>query len=97
MPRCGCWATPRRRGRRRRSTTAGWGCGPIRRTGKRVTVWAFVMVLSHSRHLFVRPVLRMDQQAWTQAHVEAFAFFGGVPARIIPDNLANRRRAGRPV
>jgi transposase len=57
-------------------------------TGKRVAVWAFVMVLSHSRHLFVRPVIRMDQQAWTQAHVEAFAFFGGVPARIIPDNLA---------
>jgi transposase len=57
-------------------------------TGKRVTVWAFVMVLSHSRHMFVRPVLKMDQQAWTQAHVEAFAFFGGVPARIVPDNLA---------
>jgi transposase len=57
-------------------------------TGKRVTVWAFVMVLSHSRHMFVRPVLKMDQQAWSQAHVEAFAFFGGVPARIVPDNLA---------
>jgi transposase len=57
-------------------------------TGRRVTVWAFVMVLSHSRHLFVRPVVKMDQQAWTQAHVEAFGFFGGVPARIIPDNLA---------
>ena len=57
-------------------------------TGKRVTVWAFVMVLSHSRHMFVRPVLRMDQQAWTEAHVEAFRFFGGVPARIVPDNLA---------
>ena len=57
-------------------------------TGKRVTVWAFAMVLSHSRHIFVRPVLKMDQQAWTAAHVEAFAFFGGVPARIVPDNLA---------
>jgi transposase len=57
-------------------------------TGRRVTVWAFVMVLAHSRHMFVRPVLRMDQQAWTAAHVEAFAFFGGVPARIVPDNLA---------
>jgi transposase len=57
-------------------------------TGRRVTVWAFVMVLSFSRHMFVRPVLKMDQQAWTAAHVEAFAFFGGVPARIIPDNLA---------
>jgi transposase len=57
-------------------------------TGKRVTVWAFVMVLSHSRHMFVRPVLRMDQRAWTEAHVAAFAFFGGVPARVVPDNLA---------
>jgi transposase len=57
-------------------------------SGKRVTVWAFVMVLSCSRHLFVRPVIRMDQQAWSEAHVEAFAFFGGVPQRIVPDNLA---------
>jgi transposase len=57
-------------------------------SGRRVTVWAFVIVLSHSRHMFVRPVLRMDQRAWTEAHVEAFRFFGGVPERIVPDNLA---------
>jgi len=37
------------------------------------------MVLCCSRHMFVRPTLRMDQRAWTEAHVEAFAFFGGVP------------------
>ena len=29
----------------------------------------------------------MDQRAWTEAHVAAFAFFGGVPARLVPDNL----------
>ena len=29
----------------------------------------------------------MDQRAWTECHVEAFAFFGGVPARLVPDNL----------
>ncbi len=29
----------------------------------------------------------MDQRAWTQAHVDAFAFFGGTPRRLIPDNL----------
>jgi hypothetical protein len=29
----------------------------------------------------------MDQAEWTAAHVEAFAFFGGVPARLVPDNL----------
>jgi hypothetical protein len=56
-------------------------------TGKRVTVWAFVMVLAHSRHMFVRPVLRMDQRAWTEAHVEAFRFFGGVPERVVPENV----------
>ncbi len=55
--------------------------------GRQRRVWAFVMVLACSRHMFVRPVLTMDQQAWTQAHVEAFAFFGGVAARLVPDNL----------
>ncbi len=56
-------------------------------TGRRHTAWAFVMVLACSRHMFVRPVLRMDQEAWTRCHVEAFAFFNGVPARLVPDNL----------
>ena len=56
-------------------------------TGKMRTVWAFVMVLACSRHMFVRPVVKMDQRAWTECHVEAFAFFGGVPARLVPDNL----------
>jgi len=56
-------------------------------TGRRRTVWAFVMVLACSRYMFVRPVLVMDQAGWTRAHVEAFAFFGGVPARLVPDNL----------
>ena len=55
--------------------------------GKPVTVWAFVMVLACSRHMFVRPVIRLDQQAWSECHVKAFAFFGGVPARLVPDNL----------
>src|SRR5215472_14015387 len=43
--------------------------------GKLVTVWAFVMVLACSRHLFVRPVIRLDQQAWSECHVAAFEFF----------------------
>lgn len=57
------------------------------RTGRRRTVWAFVMVLVCSRHMFVRPTLVMDQAEWTAAHVEAFGFFAGVPARLVPDNL----------
>jgi transposase len=55
--------------------------------GRRVTIWAFVMVLSCSRYMFVRPLIRMDQQAWTAATVAALEFFGGVPARLVPDNL----------
>jgi transposase len=57
-------------------------------TGKRVVVWAFVMVLACSRYLFMQPVIRLDQASWTQSHVDAFAFFGGLPARTVPDNLA---------
>jgi len=55
--------------------------------GRRVTIWAFVMVLSCSRYMFVRPVIRLDQQAWSEATVAAFEFFAGVPARLVPDNL----------
>ena len=63
--------------------------GPLAGPGGReaCTIWAFVMVLACSRHLFVRPVIRLDQQAWSECHVAAFAFFGGVPARLVPDNL----------
>jgi hypothetical protein len=72
-------------------------------TGRRRAVWAFVMVLPCSRHLFVRPTLVMDQAKWTAAHVEAFAFFGGVPARLVleyvPRNIFRvlwpRRLCGR--
>ena len=56
-------------------------------TGKLRTVWAFVMVLCCSRHMFVRPVLKLDQRAWTECHLAAFEFFQGVPARLVPDNL----------
>ena len=56
-------------------------------TGKKHVIWAFAMVLACSRHMFVRPVIKLDQHAWTECHVTAFAFFGGVPARLVPDNL----------
>jgi transposase len=56
-------------------------------TGKARRVWAFVMVLSCSRHLFVRPVLAMPLSAWIEAHVAALGFFGGAPRRLVTDNL----------
>jgi hypothetical protein len=56
-------------------------------SGRRVAVWVFAMILSCSRALFVQPVLRMDQRSWNASHVAAFEFFGGVPARLVCDNL----------
>jgi transposase len=50
-------------------------------------VWGFFMVLACSRLLFLRPVLRMDQVSWVAAHVAALEFLGGVPRRVVPDNL----------
>ncbi len=57
-------------------------------SGRVRRVWAFVMVLACSRHMFVRPVLRLDARSWVAAHVAAFAFFGGAARRLVPDNLA---------
>lgn len=51
-------------------------------------IWAFVMVLACSRHMFVRPSIGLDEQAFVAAHVAAFSFFGGSVRRVVPDNLA---------
>lgn len=61
--------------------------GPL--TGKRYRLWAFAMVLAHSRHLFACVVHRMDRVTWVQSHVAGFQFWGGVPARLVPDNLGS--------
>jgi hypothetical protein len=57
------------------------------RTGRRRRLWAFVMVLAASRHMFVRPVWSLDLKAWIRCHVEAFEFYGAVPRRWVLDNL----------
>ena len=57
-------------------------------TGRTRRIWAFVMVLGCSRHMFVRPVISLDASSWVTAHVAGFTYFGGVPRRLVPDNLA---------
>ncbi|MFN3480905.1 MAG: IS21 family transposase [Thermodesulfovibrionales bacterium] len=47
----------------------------------------FVMVLSYSRLPYVEFVFDQGQVTWVQCHINAFEFFGGVPKRIILDNL----------
>lgn len=56
-------------------------------THKTVVVWAFVMTLRYSRHQFVYWVVKQDLATWCRAHMAAFTFWGGVPHRIILDNL----------
>jgi transposase len=50
-------------------------------------LYAFVMVLSHSRKEVLVWSLRMDQLSWHQAHNEALRRLGGVPAVLRIDNL----------
>lgn len=56
-------------------------------TGRRRKAWAFIMVLSHSRHRFVRFVFGQDSPTWIDCHRRAFEFFGGVPETVVLDNL----------
>lgn len=59
------------------------------KTERRTRLWAFLIVLAHSRHMFVRVVVRLDQLSWLECHVAGFAFLGGVPRRLVIDNLTS--------
>jgi hypothetical protein len=58
-----------------------------RASGKLRKVWAFVMTLSYSRHQYVEFVFDQKVGTWLESHRHAFEFFGGVPERIVIDNL----------
>ena len=59
-------------------------------------VWKFLLHLPYSGRSFVWLYDRCDQVAFLDGHVRAFAHFGGVPLRLVYDNLsaAVRRRVG---
>jgi len=56
-------------------------------TGGERRAWAFVMTLSWSRHQYVEFVFDQKLETWLRLHRNAFTFFGGVPGRIVVDNL----------
>ena len=56
-------------------------------TGQLRRAWAFVMTLAWSRHQYVEFVWDQKVETWLRLHVNALAFFGGVPGRIVLDNL----------
>jgi transposase len=48
---------------------------------------AFVMTLSYSRAMFVKFFFSMGMREFEQGFVDGFNYFGGVPKRILIDNL----------
>jgi len=56
-------------------------------SGQRRQAWKFVMRLMWSGYDFVWLYDRCDQLSFLDAHVRAFAHFGGVPQRCVYDNL----------
>lgn len=49
--------------------------------------YAFVMTLSFSRHQYANLVFDQKIPTWIACHRQAFESFGGVPRRVVPDNL----------
>jgi transposase len=49
--------------------------------------WAFVMTLSWSRHQYTEFVFDQKIDTWLRLHRNAFTWFGGVPERVVIDNL----------
>lgn len=56
-------------------------------TGTVRKAWAFVMTLAWSRYAFVCFVFDQTVPTWLHCHQRAFEFFGGVPGRVVLDNL----------
>jgi transposase len=54
-------------------------------------VYAFVMVLSFSRMLFVEFTRSMNTHELIRCHQNAFAYFGGIPSAVLFDNQAQVR------
>jgi len=72
-----------------RQAQADWThCGKFADAGgKLVAIYAFVMVLSFSRMIFVRFTRSMKLPVLIDCHQRAFAFFGGRPATMLYDNM----------
>jgi transposase len=51
------------------------------------TAYVFVATLGYSRHQYAELVFDQKIATWIALHKRAFEYFGGVPVRVIPDNL----------
>jgi transposase len=55
--------------------------------GHPLSIYAFVMVLSFSRMLYLEFTATMELPVLLRCHQNAFAFFGGWPAELLYDNM----------
>jgi transposase len=55
--------------------------------GRLRQAYVFVMTLCFSRHQYAELVFDQKIPTWLALHRRAFESFGGVPAKIVPDNL----------
>jgi transposase len=62
-----------------------YGSVPVGSTRRRLSF--FVMVLCHSRMLYVEFTLSETMEQFLSCHRHAFEFFGGVPQKVMIDNL----------
>jgi len=58
-----------------------------RRTGEIRQAQVFVAVLGASNYTYAEATWTQRLPDWIGSHVRAFAFFGGVPELVVPDNL----------
>lgn len=56
-------------------------------TGEINKVYIFVATLPYSSYLYAEGFYSMNQEAWINAHINAFEYFCGVAPILIPDNL----------
>jgi transposase len=72
---------------------ADWGyCGRFPdAAGRMVPVYAFVMVLSFSRMLYIEFTASMHVPVLIRCHINAFEFFGGWRSEMLYDNLKQVR------
>lgn len=56
--------------------------------GRRERLWKFLMRMMYSGRDFVFFYRRCDQLSFLDGHVRAFEHFGGVPRRVVYDNLS---------
>jgi len=64
-----------------------WGhCGKIFHEGGIRPLYCFCMTLGYSRMSYIEFTTRCDTLNFMRAHINAFAFFGGVTAEILYDN-----------